>query len=388
MKERIKKELDILKEKLWSISDFMYLNPELGNQEFKAVDKLTALLKENNFEVEVGIAGKPTAFKAVYDSNLEGPTVAYLCEYDALPEIGHGCGHNIIGTMGVGAGIALSKGIEQIGGKVIVLGTPAEETDGAKVYMVEQGVFDNIDIALILHPADENYESGSSLAIDALQFDFIGKASHAAAKPEAGINALDAVILTFNGINALRQHVTSDVRIHGIITEGGVAANIVPERAVAQFYVRASQREYLNEVVAKVKNIANGAALMTGAKLEISNYQISYDNMVTNKTLSETFTKNLKEIGVLDVKKDREGSGSIDMGNVSRVVPSIHPYIGLGCSGVAAHTRELAQATITEKGHEALLNGATALALTGYDVLTDKVLLEQIKSEFQGEGSK
>jgi amidohydrolase len=382
MKELILKEIEGIKERLHNISVFMYNNPETGNQEFKAVDKLTKFLNENGFEVEIGITGRPTAFKAVYDSNIPGPAVAYLCEYDALPGIGHGCGHNMIGTMSAGAAVALSKVLNKTGGKIVVFGTPAEETDGGKVYMTEQGVFNEVDVAMILHPAEVSYESGSSLAMDAIQFDFRGKTSHAAAEPEVGINALDAAILTFNGINALRQHVTSDVRIHGIIKEGGVAANIVPERAVAQFYVRAAQRKYLDEVVEKVKNVARGAALMTGAQLEISNYEISYDNMNTNKVLSQVFTNNLKHIGITDVVTQRSGYGSIDMGNVSRVVPSIHPYIGLDCPNIAGHTREMADMTISERGHRALVDGAVALALTGYDVLTNKELLEEIKMEF------
>jgi amidohydrolase len=384
MKDLILNEVENLKASLFSINDYMYYNPELGNEEFKAVGKLAELLMENNFTVEIGIAGKATAFKAVYDSQLSGPTVSYLCEYDALPEIGHGCGHNMIGTMSAGAAVALSKVLNKIGGRIVVFGTPAEETDGGKVYLAEQGVFSEVDVAMMLHPADANYESGTSQAMDAIQFLFKGKPSHAASSPEKGINALDAAILTFNGINALRQHVTSGVRIHGIIKEGGVAANIVPERAVAQFYVRAAERGYLNEVVEKVKNVARGAALMTGATLEISNYELSYDNLVTNRALSQAITNNLKYMGVTDINPPAPGYGSSDIGNVSQVVPSIHPYIGLGCPGVPGHTREWADSTISDKGHEALIQGTAALALTGYDVITNKELLEEIKREFKG----
>lgn len=288
----------------------------------------------------------------------------------------------MIGTMGVGAGAALSKVLEEIGGQITVLGTPAEECDGAKVDMAEKGVFDDIDVAMILHPAEANYESGNSLAMDAIQFCFTGKASHTAAEPEEGINALDGVIQTFNGINALRQHVTSDVRIHGIIKEGGIAANIVPDNAIAQFYVRTATRENLNRVVEKVRNIAKGAALATGAKLEISNYEISYDNMKTNKTLSKTFNSNLKYVGVEDVLPARASYGSIDMGNVSNMVPAIHPYIGIHCSNAVSHSKEFADATITVDAHEALIKGASALALTGCDVITNNNLLKNIKNEF------
>jgi amidohydrolase len=383
MKDILKNYLETIQNRLWEISDSLYHHPELGDQEFVSMQRLVDFLEENKFAVEKGIVGRPTAFKAVYDSKKEGPTIAYLSEYDALPEVGHGCGHNLIGTMSAGAGVLLSKIVDEIGGRVVVLGTPAEETNGAKVPMAEQGIFDDIDAAMILHPADESYESGESLAMDAIQFDFRGRTSHAAASPEKGINALDAVIQLFNGINALRQHVTSDVRIHGIIKEGGVAANIVPDKAVAQFYVRAKDRSYLNEVVQKVISIAKGASSMTGAEVHIDNYELSYDNMVTNETLSQLFTNNLLTTGVKQVKKAKDSYGSIDMGNVSHVVPAIHPYIGLDSPGLIAHTREFADLTITDNSHLILSRGALALALTGFDLITNKEEFEKMKNEFR-----
>ncbi|PKR84820.1 M20 family metallopeptidase [Heyndrickxia camelliae] len=382
MKNLLKTYVQSLQSKLWEMSDYLYHHPELGDQEYNSMKLLVEFLEEHDFTVETGTVGRPTAFKAVYDSKKPGPTIAYLSEYDALPGIGHGCGHNMIGTMGAGAGVLLSKIIDDIGGRVVVLGTPAEETNGAKVPMAEQGAFNDIDVAMILHPSDESYESGESLAMDAIQFDFRGKSSHAAAAPEQGINALDAAIQLFNGINALRQHVTSDVRIHGIIKEGGLAANVVPDKAVAQFYVRAKDRKNLNEVVEKVKNIAQGAALMTGAQLYIDNYELSYDNMITNLTLSQLFTENLLSTGIAEVKKSRDSYGSIDMGNVSHVVPAIHPYIGLDSPGLSAHTQEFADLTITDNSHKVLAQGALALAQTGYDLITNEELLKKVKDEF------
>ncbi|WP_291632852.1 M20 family metallopeptidase [Clostridium sp.] len=382
MKNQIMIEVQNIKERLWEINDYIYHNPELGNEEFKAVEKLTSLLSEHSFEIEIGIANRETAFKAVYNSNVKGPTIAFLCEYDALPGIGHGCGHDMIGTISIGAAIALSKVIGQVGGKIEVYGTPAEETNGAKTDMVAQGVFDNVDVAMMMHPYGKTCESGSSLAMQALKFEFTGKSSHAASSPEDGINALDAVILMFNGVNALRQHVTSDVRMHGIISEGGVAANIVPDKAVAKFYVRALKKSYLNEVVQKVKNIASGAAIMTGASLEVSLYEMPFDDMNTNKNLSESFNNNLRKLGITDINPS-ESIGSLDMGNVSYVVPSIHPLIGIGNSKLKLHTEEMAKATITQQAHEALFIGAMALACTGYDVITDADLLSKIKKEFE-----
>ncbi len=382
MKDIIVSEINKIRDELVDINDFMYNHPELGNEEFKSSKLLMDILKKHGFSVESNIGNQKTSFKGVYDSKKDGPTIGFLCEYDALPDIGHGCGHNMIGTMGAGAGIGLSKVVDEIGGKIVVLGTPAEETDGGKVHMVNAGVFKDIDVAMIVHPAEKSFDSGTSLAMDAIEFEFTGKASHAAAEPEAGINALDGVIMTFNGINALREHLKSDVRIHGIIKEGGVAANIVPERAVAQFYVRSRERKYLNEVVEKVKNIAKGASLMTGAKLNIRNYEISYDDMRTNKILSKIFKDNMKYMKIDDLEENRSGIGSIDMGNVSHVVPAIHPYIGIK-EGVVTHTKEFADNTITHKAHEKIIQGAAAMALSGYEVIMDKDLLKAIKEEFE-----
>jgi len=236
---------------------------------------------------------------------------------------------------------------------------------------------------MILHPGDQSYKSGESLAMDALQFKYTGKSAHAAASPEEGINALDSVIQLFNGINALREHLPAHVKIHGIISEGGQAANVVPDLAIAQFYTRAKTREALNQVNEKVVNIAKGAALMTGATLEISNYELSYDNMVTNQTLSNAFTKNLQVISPHPLYEATPANGSIDMGNVSHVVPAIHPYIGLNKKGLIAHTKAFADQTITEDGHQALIDGALALACTGFDLLTDTTLFQAVQEEFE-----
>ena len=374
MKELLFNEGQNLKEVLCEISEYIYHNPELGNQEFKSSEKLISFLEEHNFIVEREVLGLKTAFRAVYDSNKPGLTVGYLCEYDALPEIGHGCGHNMIGTMSAGAGVILSKILDQVGGRVIVYGTPAEETDGAKVIFAEQGVFEELDAAMMLHPSDKTCASGTSTAIYPLQFRYKGKTAHAASCPQDGINALNSVIQLFNGIDALRQHVTPDVRMHGIITNGGVAANIVPDEAVAQFYFRAAKKETVMELVEKVKNIAQGAALMTGATLEMERFELPYDDLRTHENLSEAFNENLRILGIEDIEEN-EDFGSSDIGNVSHIVPTIHPNIGISNCRVIGHSREMADATISELGHERLLIGTLALAYTGYDVLTNKVEL-------------
>ena len=369
MKTRIYNEGQLIKERLADISDYIYKNPELGNEEYKAVEALTTFLKEHDFNVETSIAGMDTAFKATFDSGKPGMTIGYLCEYDALPKIGHGCGHNMIGVMSAGAGVALSKVLHEIGGKVIVYGTPAEETNGGKVILAEAGVFDELDAAMIVHPDGETRASGSSSALYPIRFIYKGKTAHAASCPEKGINALNSVIQLFNGIDALRQHVTPDVRMHGIITKGGVAANIVPDEAIADFYFRASTKERVTEVVEKVKKIAEGAALMTGATLEMERYELPYDDLNTNETLSEMFNNNLRELGITDIKEAKATGGSSDIGNVSHVAPTIHPYIGITDCPMVGHSVEMANATTTSKAHDRLLIAALAMAYTGHDII-------------------
>lgn len=374
MKEILFNEGQKIKDRLAEISEYIYHNPELGNQEFKAVEILTSFLEEHHFTVEREFLNIKTAFRATFDSKKEGPTIGYLCEYDALPEIGHGCGHNMIGPMSAGAGVLLSKILDEVGGRIIVYGTPAEETDGAKVILAENGVFDELDVAMMAHPASETIRSGDTIALYPLQFTYKGKTAHAAASPHEGINALNSVIQLFNGIDALRQHVTPDVRMHGIITNGGVAANIVPDEAVAQFYFRAATKETLEDVIEKVKKIAEGAALMTGATLSMERYELPYDNLVTNENLSEAFNENLRMLGITEIK-EKKSAGSSDIGNVSHITPTIHPYIGISDCYITGHSRALADATITPLGHERLLVGTLALAYTGYDVLMKKVNL-------------
>lgn len=376
MKEQLKMIGEGLKEHLCQMSDYIYAHPELGNEEYEAVKTLTNFLKQHHFTVQCPVAGLDTAFEAVYDSQKPGPSIAFLSEYDALPEVGHGCGHNMIGVMSVGASVILSQVLDQLGGKVYVFGTPAEETNGAKVAMTNQGMFDQMDAVMMVHPAGFTVESGTSLAMEALQFDYQGRPAHAAASPEAGVNALNAVIQLFNGIDALRQHVTSDVRIHGIITKGGVAANVVPEEATAQFYIRAETKEYLSIVKEKVLNVARGAALMTGATLCVSNYELAYDDLKTNTVLSQAFNDNLRQLGITDIRPANKNTGSVDIGNVSNVCPVIHPYIGITDAPLTGHSKEMADATTTELAHERLLMGALALAYTGYDVITQRVKLK------------
>lgn len=376
---KIIENIELIEASLLELNQYIYEHPELGNQEFKACKKICHLLENHNFTIESPFIGIPTAFKATYESKKSGPTIVFMAEYDALPDIGHGCGHNMIATCSVGTGIVLSKLIDEIGGKIVVLGTPAEENDGAKVDMVKAGVFETVDVALIAHPASHTAVGINCLAMEAIEFEFIGKAAHAAASPEKGINALDAVISTFNTINALREHVLPTTRIHGVITEGGVVANIVPERAVAQFYVRATEKAYLKELVEKVKNCAKGAALATGASLNIRNYEKSYDNMLSNAPLVKLVENNFIEAGLEEIERENVTLGSADAGNVSHVCPTVHPMFAITKESIAGHTKEFAEATQSDYAIEQMKKVITAFVKTGIDLLSDEALLNRIK---------
>nr|WP_207751273.1 M20 family metallopeptidase [Anaeromonas frigoriresistens] len=371
-----------MERELIDLSEYIYNNPELGYEEHKSSKAHVDLLKKYDFDVDEKYMNMDTAFRAEFDSGKDGPTIAFLSEYDALPGIGHGCGHNILGATNTGAGIVLSKLIKGIGGKVIVFGTPAEETSGAKVEMADKGAFNNVDVAMVAHPSKEYCKSGESLAMEAIEFIFQGKSAHAASDPDKGINALDGAINTFNNINALREHVKPSARIHGIIKEGGKAANIVPDLAIAQFYVRATTKKYLIELSEKVKNCARGASLAAGTTLEFRNYEASYDNMVTNKVLSNIYTKFLKEAGVEEIIDPEQSYGSLDAGNVSHKCATIHPFFGISSKEIIAHTKEFAEATLTEEAYDNMKRTIKALVLTGVEVIKNPEALKDIKKEF------
>lgn len=384
MREKVIGILSTIENELTYLSREIYEHPELGNEEFRSAELHIDILSKHGFDIEKNYLDVATGFRAEYSSLRPGPAIAFLVEYDALPGIGHGCGHNMLGTVSTGAGIVLKNIVDEIGGRVVVLGTPAEETNGAKVVYADNGAFDDIDVALVAHPSKGYYKSGKSLALEAIQFSFKGKTAHAASSPDKGINALDAVIGTFNNINALREHIRSDARIHGIIKNGGEAANIVPDFAVAQFYVRATKKAYLKELVEKVKNCARGASLAMGTDLEIENYEYSYDNMETNQVLSSVFTEKLKELGCKHINEPNENYGSIDAGNVSHCCATIHPTFDIADGDdIIAHTREFADATLTDYAHEQMKLTISALVLTAVDVINNEDVLEEIKSEFK-----
>ncbi|TCZ80976.1 M20 family peptidase [Paenibacillus albiflavus] len=383
MKQTIHATIDSHTARFKEISRFIGDNPELGHEEVLASKRLTEELEYHGFVVERAILDIPTSFLATYQSAKPGPTIAFMAEYDALPELGHACGHHLICMMSIGAAVGLKSVIDEIGGTIRIYGTPAEETKGAKVPMAAAGLFNDVDAAMMAHPYYTYEQSGESLAMDAIQFEYSGKPAHAAASPYEGINALDAVIQLFNSINALRQQLKSHARIHGIITEGGKAANIIPDYAVAQFYVRSGSRAYTDEVVRKVLDCAKGAALQTGCTLQTSNYEYSYDELLTNRTLSDTFNRNLYEAGIRpeDIQSGKD-HGSLDLGNVSIHCPTIHPYMKVIDAKHLLHTKEFRDLAMEEQALDAMIFTAKMLASTAYDVITDPDLLQAIKDEF------
>ncbi len=373
---------------LIALSDWMYANPELGLQEVKASERLTAMLEQHGAVVERGIAGLSTAFRAQVTPATAHPTVAIIAEYDALPEVGHGCGHNIIATAAVGAGLALRSISASLPGSAVVLGCPAEESAvpnaGGKIYLIEAGYFDDVDAAIMIHPMNENrIGSGSSLVARGIEFEFFGKPAHAAAAPHEGVNALDAVIQTFNGVSALRQQLRPSVRVHGVITNGGGAPNVIPPYTSARFRVRATTPEEAEQVLHKVVRCAEAGALATGARLEWREYIRPYLNMIPNRTIGDAFGENLEALG-LDVQKSppADGAGSTDFGNVSHRLPAVEAYLRICGPEAGWHSTEVARATISADGHAAIVNGAAGLAMTAIDLLTSAPLLEKARVEF------
>ncbi|HDX9590110.1 TPA: M20 family metallopeptidase [Bacillus pseudomycoides] len=385
-RNKIVQSVEEKRERYIKTSHTIHENPEIGNQEFFASKTLSLLLGSAGFQLQHHIAGHETGFIARKSSGKKGPTIAFLAEYDALPGLGHACGHNLIGTISTAAAIALSEVIEEIGGEIVVFGTPAEEggpNGSAKGSYVKAGLFKDIDAALMIHPSGKTATTSPSLALDPLDFHFYGKSAHAAASPEAGINALDAVLQLFNSINALRQQLPTDVRIHGIITDGGKAPNIIPDYASARFFIRAKTRERCTEITEKIRNIAQGAALAAGTTVKIEQFQNEIDNLVINQAFNAIVAEELEELGENVHRDERIGIGSTDAGNVSQIIPTIHPYIKIGSDDLVAHTDAFREAARSERGDEALIVGAKALALTAYRLITEESLLANIKQEFE-----
>jgi len=382
LKASVIAEIDSRCHQLSELSLKIHSNPEPGFHEVKAAGWLTHYLKENGFSIEPGICELPTAFRGSYGQGK--PAIAILAEYDALPNLGHACGHNLIATCAVGAGIASKPAIDQFGGSILVIGTPAEELYGGKVIMADRGAFDNLDIAMMVHPGVHDTATTQSLACLALQVEFFGKAAHAAARPEAGINALEAMLQSFTAINSLRQHIKDKARIHGIITDGGEAANIVPAHSAGTFLVRAEDDTYLDELKQRVINCFTGAATASGARLEYKWGDIYYAPLRNNLTLAQLFSQNMQSLGrKMKLSDPGKAFGSTDMGNVSQLVPSIHPSVAIAPMKVATHSPQFASAAISEAGIHGLLDAAKALSMTVVDLVTNPEIVARVKKEFR-----
>lgn len=365
------------------MSHRIHERPELGNEEIFASRTLIDCLKTNGFEIETDIAGHATGFIARYESKKEGPTIGFLAEYDALPGLGHACGHNIIGTASALGGIALKQVIDDIGGSVVVLGCPAEEggeNGSAKASYVKAGIIDEIDTALMVHPGNETYKTINTLAVDVLDVKFYGKSAHASENADEARNALDAMISYFNGVAQLRQHIKKSQRVHGVILDGGKAANIIPDYTHARFYTRATTRKELDVLTEKVKQIARGAAIQTGCDYEFGPIQNGVNELIKSPKLDDLFEKYAIEMGEAVIDDDF-GYGSTDTGNVSHVVPTIHPHIKIGSRNLVGHTHRFREAAASLQGDQALIKGAKIMALMGLEIIENQTLFDEIVEE-------
>ncbi len=377
LKARALETVEAHRTKLIGLSLKIHAHPELGFEEIKALEWLTEYLDEEGFRVERGITGLPTAFSAKYGKG--NPVVAFLAEYDALPGLGHACGHNIIAAAAVGAGIATKNAVDQVGGQIMVIGTPAEELYGGKVIMLERGGFEGIDATLMIHPGSKDVAAISTLACASLNVEFFGKSVHASANPDQGINALEALLLSFNNINSLRQHTQDESRIHGIITAGGEAANIVPSYSSGTFLVRARDLEYLEQLRERVLDCFVASAIATGARLEHKWGEVTYTSMRNNVKLVELFSSNMEMIGRRCTHLEPgQNVGSTDTGNVSQIVPSIEASVAIVPQEIGGHSPEFALAAASEAGHQGMIDGAKALALTAIDLLADPEAMAEL----------
>jgi len=382
LKASVTGEIDARRRQFSELSLKIHANPELGFHEVKATAWLTQYLEGSGFSIERGICELPTAFRASYGQGK--PTIAILAEYDALPGLGHACGHNLIATCAVGAAVASKLAIDQFGGSILVIGTPAEEGGGGKAIMADKGAFNNVDIAMMVHPGVYNVATIRALANQSLEVEFFGKASHAAARPEAGVNALEAMLNSFAAINSLRQHIKSTARIHGIITDGGEAANVVPNHSAGDFLVRAEDNTYLDELKERVLNCFIGAATASGARLEYRWGEIRYSPMRNNLTLARLFRQNMQSLGRrVQLFNSSNAFGSTDMGNVSQLVPSIHPIIAIAPKDVLGHSPQFAEAAASEAGIHGLVDAAKALAMTVVDLVANPEITARVKGEFE-----
>jgi len=379
-KKRICAEVDTLAQELKDVNDYLFDNPEIGFKEHKACARLSTFLQAHGFSVKECAGGLDTAlFARPQGIEPTRPAVAFISEYDALPEVGHGCGHNLIAAASLGAAVALSKAVPDLAGGIALVGTPAEEGGGGKVHLSRAGVFDDMDIAIMFHPGAQNLPGSDMLGGTKMKIEFFGKTSHASVAPDKGINALDALVMAYNAINSVRQHMLPTGRLHGIITNGGEASNIIPGYTSAIFVARATNLSYLEELVKRVENCVNGAALATGAKAKIE-IVYSWDHFKHNYPLEEVVAENMKALG-LEIDENDGRMGSSDISYLSFQLPCLHPFLTLDKDAVG-HTVAFAEATRSPQGRKVLLDAAKMMAMIGYDYLTSENLRKQVVEDF------
>jgi len=373
-------EIQQLKPELLAISHDIYHKPELGNREYFARRRLAGYLNEKGWDVQKSVGGLSTSFTAVSGSPSR-PAVAFLAEYDALPEIGHGCGHNLICAAGIGAAVALSRALSGVPGQVRVVGTPAEETTGGKVTLLQKGFFDDLDAVMMFHPGISNTIHFSSLALEALELTFYGESGHSALMSGAKGDTLEALLQFFNRVNRWKTVLPTTGQVQGVITEGGKVPNIRPGKTVARFYLRAPDEKDLDELAKQFRDEAQRIAAQTGTQAVIVPFETRYLPFRSNETLAGAFLQSLKKLNVTASGNLYQGTGSMDIGNVSYHVPSIHPYLTVEGGPSMLHTAEFAAAAGGDWGDRLLLLAARALALTGLQVMTQEQLRHRIMQE-------
>lgn len=387
VKKKICAAVDQLAGRIVALNKSIFDNPEICYQEWQAVKLITDELRSESFEVTTPFAGVKTAFKATSRKGRGGkagkPTIALISEYDALPKIGHACGHSLIAASAFGAAAAIKRAAGDHPGELVVIGTPAEEGGGGKIKMINNKGFEGVDAALMAHPSNKTRVIARMYAISNLEFTFLGKAAHAAAFPEQGVNALDAGVLFYNGVSVMRQQLSGESRIHGIFTHGGDAPNIIPEKVVMDFYIRSLDREYFEALIKKVVECARGAAKATGCKVKIRKIGHTYDPFYPSYPIGKAFKANMKTLKISeDQFGETEEIGSSDIGNLSLVTPTLHPEYAVGKKTDINHSRDFLKAVISKKGTGAMLSMTKALAMTAYDLLTDEKLLSEAKDQF------
>lgn len=382
MKKDLFEYINKISKDLINMSDFIFDNPEIGLKEFKSSETIINFLEKYGFTVEKGIGGFETAFKAIYENGENGPSIGLLCEYDALENLGHACGHHMQGPSIVGAAIALKEVLKDKPYKIVVYGTPAEETIGGKLQMVKEGCFKDIDLALMMHGSPTTTTDVKSLALSNFTVKFHGTRAHAALAPEQGRSALDGIILLFQGIEFLREHIKDDTRIHYTITNGGGPANVVPKFAEAKFSLRSYDRVYLDSVIERFKKVVQGAALMTETTCEIEETK-SLNNKIPVIKLNDILMENAKLVNAPRISPPREKTGSTDFGNLMYNLPGSCIRIAFVPEGTSSHSDEFLAAGKSEDAHKAVIYSAEILAGTAYDIIDNPNLLKEIQKEFQ-----